>query len=91
GSYPGAITLAGGLDNNYSFSFVAGDFNVTKAVLTVTADNQSKVYGASNPALTFQYSGWVNGVEAIDTAPTASTTVNGATNVGSYPGAITLA
>ncbi|NEU06700.1 hypothetical protein GZH53_00085, partial [Flavihumibacter sp. R14] len=68
-----------------------GDFNVTKAVLTVTADNQTKVYGASNPALTFQYSGWVNGVEAIDTAPTASTTVNGTTNVGSYPGAITLA
>ncbi|NEU06687.1 hypothetical protein GZH53_00020, partial [Flavihumibacter sp. R14] len=68
-----------------------GDFNVTKAVLTVTADNQTKVYGASNPALTFQYSGWVNGVETIDTAPTASTTVNGTTNVGSYPGAITLA
>ncbi|NEU06717.1 hypothetical protein GZH53_00170, partial [Flavihumibacter sp. R14] len=85
GSYPGAITLAGGLDNNYSFSFVAGDFTVTKAVLTVTADNQTKVYGASNPALTFQYTGWVNGVEAIDTAPTASTTVNETTNVGSYP------
>jgi len=63
---------------------------INKATLVVTADNQTKVYGTANPPLTFQYSGWVNGVEAIDIAPTISTTVDGTTAVGSYPGSITL-
>ncbi len=63
---------------------------VDKAVLTATADNQTKVYGASNPTLTFQYSGWVNGVETIDTAPIASTIIDGTTSVGMYTDAITL-
>ncbi|MFA5328893.1 MAG: MBG domain-containing protein, partial [Prolixibacteraceae bacterium] len=90
GSYANAITLSGGTDNNYTFSLVAGDFEVTKAVLTATADDQTKVYGATNPTLTFQYSGWVNGTETIDTPPTISTTVDGTTEVGSYANAITL-
>ena len=90
GIYLGSITFTGGSDNNYTFNFVAGDFEVTKAVLTVTADNKTKVYGAANPALTFTYSGWVNGVETIDVAPIASTTVTTTTPVGTYPGTITL-
>jgi hypothetical protein len=91
GPYVGAITLAGGLDNNYMFNYVAGNFTVTKASLIVTADNKTKIYGEANPALTFTYSGWVNGVETIDTPPTVSTTVSGTTAVGVYAGAITVA
>ncbi|MEP6261585.1 MAG: MBG domain-containing protein, partial [Gillisia sp.] len=90
GTYEDAITLSGGLDNNYTFNLVTGDFTVTKAVLTAIADNQTKVYGAANPTLTFQYSGWVNGEETIDTAPSISTTVDGSTAVGTYEDAITL-
>ena len=90
GSYPGSITLSGGSDNNYTFNLVAGNFTVTKAVLTATADNQTKVYGASNPTLTLVYSGWVNGVETIDTPPSISTTVDGTSNVGTYDNSITL-
>jgi gliding motility-associated-like protein len=90
GTYHGIITLFGGSDNNYSFSFVAGDLEVTKATLTVTADNQTKVYMSANPSLTFKYSGWVNGVETIDTPPTISTTVTSTTGAGTYTGAITL-
>ena len=34
---------------------------MTQAVLAVQADNQTKVYGAAVPPLTFSYSGFVNG------------------------------
>jgi gliding motility-associated-like protein len=88
GVYTGAITVTGGTDNNYNFTYVPADFTVTKATLTVTAGAQSKVYGAANPVLTFTYSGWVNGVETIDTPPTVSTTVTLTTPVGTYTGAI---
>ncbi len=90
--YTDDITLAGGDDENYSFSYVAADFEVTKATLTVTADGQTKVYGDANPALTFQYSGFVNGddEEDITTEPVAATTVSGTTVVGVYSDAITL-
>jgi gliding motility-associated-like protein len=90
GSYSNAITLSGGSDNNYTFSLVSGDLEVTKAVLTATADNQTKVYGEANPTLTFHYSGWVNGIEAIDAAPSITTAVDGTTVVGSYSNSITL-
>jgi len=63
---------------------------VTKAILTVTAEPKTKVYGEANPTLTFQYSGWVNGVEAIDVAPSIITTLDGTTLVGTYTDAITL-
>ena len=90
GTYPGAITLSGGSDNNYMFNYVPGALEVTKAPLTVTADTQTKVYGAANPELTFKYNGWVNGEEPIDTPPTIGTTVDATAAVGTYPGAITL-
>ena len=90
GTYADAITLSGGSDNNYTFSLVSGDLEVTKAILTVTAEPKTKVYGEANPTLTFQYSGWVNGVEAIDVAPSIITTLDGTTLVGTYTDAITL-
>jgi len=37
---------------NYSFNFVNGSLTVTKANLTVTADNKTKAIGAANPLLT---------------------------------------
>jgi len=85
-----AITIGGGVDENYDFTYVADDFTVTKANLTVTADAKTKVYGEANPVLTFLYSGWVNGVETIDAAPSITTTVDGTTIVGTYTDAITL-
>ena len=63
GLYAGAITcLAGSLASaNYDFTFVAGDMTITKTVLTVTADNQSRAYGASDPSLTATITGFTNG------------------------------
>ena len=81
-----SITASGGLDNNYSFNYVNGTLSVTKATLTAKADNQARVYGDSNPALTVSYSGFRNGdtATALDTGATASTAANALTGVGTY-------
>src|SRR2546425_306578 len=64
---------------------------VNKATLTVTADNQSKAYGAANPSLTYSFSGFVNGdtASAVSGTPTLSTTATNSSAVGSYPITIT--
>ena len=48
-------------------------------MLTVTAANETKAYGAANPTLTVSYSGFVNGDTAasLTTAPIVSTTAVG--------------
>ena len=43
---PYAITASGAADPDYTISYVAGTLTVTPAPLTITADNQSKVYGS---------------------------------------------
>src|SRR5665811_1002234 len=88
--YTGGITVAGGVDENYNFSYNASDFSVTKATLTVTADAKTKVSGEANPSLTFQYSGWLNGDDAEDltTKPSASTTVSVTSPVDVYTGCL---
>ncbi|MBX2966255.1 MAG: gliding motility-associated C-terminal domain-containing protein [Cyclobacteriaceae bacterium] len=85
GTYP--ITISGGSDNNYTFTYVDGTLTVNKAVLTATANNQSRVYGAANPVFTISYTGFVNGEDAsvIDSAPVATTAATVTSNVGTYP------
>ena len=65
---------------------------VAPAPLTVTADSQTKPYGAPNPPLTFHYSGFVAGDDAtvLIAEPVAGTTVDVTTPAGTYPGAITV-
>jgi len=85
GTYP--ITASGAASVNYSISYVDGLLTVTKATLTITADDQTRAYGASNPALTVRYSGFVNGDTAasLTTGATVSTTATAASAVGTYP------
>jgi hypothetical protein len=82
-----AITASGAAAANYAISYVAGTLTVTRAALTVTADNQTKVYGQANPPLTASYSGFVNGDTAANlTSPaTLSTTATTASPTGGYP------
>jgi gliding motility-associated-like protein len=54
-----AITLSGGTDNNYDLTLVNGSLEILKAPLTITAEDKTKVYGQTNPALTITYSGFV--------------------------------
>jgi len=62
------------------------DFTIAKASLTVTANNQTKILGASDPSFTFTYSSFVNNENSgvIDTPPTCGVSVTH-TDVGSYP------
>lgn len=81
-----ALTPAGGVDNDYSITLQPGTLTVTPAPLTITADDQMKVYGAALPTLTVRYSGFVNGDTPanLSAAAVVSTTVNEASGVGSY-------
>jgi len=68
---------------NYTIAFTGADFAITAATLTVTADeNQSKVYGATDPALTFTATGFANGdTQSLLTGALARATGE---NVGTY-------
>src|SRR5207253_1479818 len=60
--YSITCTIGGLLSGNYSFTFFApGTLHVTKAVLTVTADDKSRQYGDANPAFDATISGFKNG------------------------------
>src|SRR6267142_2250018 len=59
GTYP--IAVSGLLSTNYSITFSNGTLTVTPFALTVTANNQSRTYGATNPVLTGTLTGAVNG------------------------------
>jgi hypothetical protein len=78
---PGSLSAT-----NYSFSLTNGTLTVGKALLTVTADNQNRLYGQTNPVLTAQFSGFVDGdTESVLSGAPALTTVAGAsTPVGTY-------
>jgi hypothetical protein len=85
GTYP--ITASGAVDPNYTITYQAGTMTVNPATLTITANNASKTYGASLPALGVTYAGFVNGDAAsnLTTAPTVTTTATAASPVGTYP------
>ncbi|WP_332911581.1 MBG domain-containing protein, partial [Algoriphagus boritolerans] len=82
GTYP--ITLTGGMDDNYEITLVDGELEITKAGVTITATNQTKVYGEANPTLTFSYSGLVNGDTKVTTEPSIATTATLNSGVGVY-------
>jgi YVTN family beta-propeller protein len=83
GSY--AITASGAADGNYSITHVNGTLTVTRAALTIQAEDKSKIYGAANPALTAAYSGFVNGDGPANLdAPVNLSTVAASSGVGTY-------
>ena len=69
---------------NYAINFTASTLNITKAALSVTADAKTKIYGASDPAFTVTYSGFVNGDTAAALGGTLGFTRAAGENVGSY-------
>ena len=73
-------------NGNYNDDEGDVSITITKAMLTVTADNQSKILNAPNPAFTFTYSGFQGSDDAgdINTEPTCSS-VAANSPVGSYP------
>ncbi|WP_332914723.1 MBG domain-containing protein, partial [Algoriphagus boritolerans] len=70
---------------NYEITLVDGELEITKAGVTITATDQTKVYGEANPTLTFSYSGLVNGDTKVANEPSIGTTATVSSNVGTYP------
>jgi len=85
GTYP--ITLSGGSDDRYTFEFTAGTLTVTKAPLTVRANDAARAYGSANPTFTAAFLGMLNGdtVAVVSGAPGFSTATDSASPVGAYP------
>ena len=84
GDYP--INVSGASDSNYDISFVSGTLTITPAALTITAIDQSKVYGAGISGLVLGYTGFVNGdtPASLDTPPVIITDATAASPVGTY-------
>src|SRR5207249_2690205 len=92
GPYPITVTQGTLSAANYSFNFVTGSLTVTRATLTVNADDKSRVYGAPNPPLTASYSGFVNGesTDVLSGSPSLSTTATPSSSVAGSPYTITV-
>lgn len=71
---------------NYTIDFTGSSLNITPAVLTVTAENQTKVLNAPDPSFAFSYSGFVGADTpgVIDTAPNCVSSAEPDSPVGSY-------
>ena len=82
-----SVVPGGLISPNYAITFVSGNLVVTPVSLTITANNQSRVYGQPNPPLTAYYQGFVNGdTPASLIAPAIlSTPAVSASSAGSYP------
>src|SRR4029434_8186425 len=82
-----ALSLSGADAANYSLTQPTTTASISKAGLTVTADNKSRAAGQSNPTLTASYSGFVGGetlpTSGVTGSPALSTTTTNA--VGTYP------
>ncbi|WP_205603713.1 MBG domain-containing protein, partial [Cyclobacterium sp. SYSU L10401] len=78
-----------GNDTNLALTPIEREIVIDKAALTLTADDKSKVYGEENPALTFSYTGLVNGDTEVSEEPGISTTATGSSSVGTYPVTLT--
>ncbi len=84
GSYPITQgTLA--LNSNYTLTFVSANLTIAPRAITITADPQSKIYGAVDPTFTYQItSGSLVGSDVLS----GSLSREAGENVGTY--AITL-
>src|SRR5204862_6905 len=82
------ITASGGTATNYSDSDANGTLTVSKAAaLTVTADNQSKVYGAADPTLTYTVTGttyYSDVAQNVDSGVSLSTATGAAATAGNH-------
>ncbi len=88
GTYPITATL-NDPDNrlpNYTITLNTGTLSVGLSILTISANDQSIVYGSPDPVFTFTYSGFVNGdtPAVVDTPPTCQVAVPH-NNVGAFP------
>ncbi len=84
-----ASTCSGAVDANYTISYANGSVHVNPATLTVTANNQTKMFGVAVPALTATITGFVDGQTLATSGVTGqavcTTTATATSPVGTYP------
>jgi hypothetical protein len=83
----GSYTVIGTInDTNYQGS-ATNTLVINKAVLTVMADNKTKICGMPNPPLTASYSGFVGGenISVLSSPVILSTTATNTSSAGQYP------
>ncbi|MEJ6979118.1 MBG domain-containing protein [Pedobacter sp. P351] len=75
-----------GTSVNYSITFVKGTLRVDKKLLTVTADNKTRIQNTVNPPFTVSYSGFIagEGQNNLTTQPIANTTAGTLSALGAY-------
>ncbi len=80
-------SCSGAAAANYTIGYVAGSVTVTKAPLTITASSGTMTYGATPPAITTSYSGFVNGQTSavLTTQPTCVTAATATSTVAGSP------
>jgi hypothetical protein len=91
GTYDITAAIGGLAATNYSFNFTNGTLTITPATLLVSADNQTRSYGATNPVLTYSLSGYqgTDTASSVSGTATVSTSADAACAVGSYPITVT--
>ncbi|MFO0900287.1 MAG: MBG domain-containing protein [Pirellulales bacterium] len=89
GEYPINAALGALAASNYTFTFAAGNLEVTQATLLVTADDQSREYGDANPTLTATITGFKNSetlaTSGVTGSPDLSSAADPSSPVGDYP------
>src|SRR5262249_15917994 len=96
GNYTITVSQGNLAASNYDFTpFNSGTLTVSKATLTVTADNTSRLYGGSNPTFTASYSGFKNGetlgTSGVTGAPSLTTNAVATSSVNGSPYTINAA
>ncbi len=94
GGYSIAVTEGSLSAANYAFpNLINGTLTVNPAPLAVTAEDQTMVYGASVPSLSYSITGFVNGdtTGVVSGTPGLSTTATSSSKVGNYPIAVSVA
>ena len=81
-----AISAAGATNSNYTISFEAGILTISNQILTITADDFARLYGAANPIFTATTTGFVGSDDlSILTSPIVfTTTADTGSGVGTY-------
>jgi hypothetical protein len=79
-------SISGADAGNYTLSAQPSGItgNITSKALTITADNKSKSYGASDPVLTVAYSGFVSGENSSVLSGTLAISRATGENAGTY-------
>jgi len=86
GDYP--ISITGGVSKNYTLSYLSGLMTITKAPLSVLANDAERIYGDSNPSFTRSYLGFKlsdNESTAFSVLPRIECAATKTSDVGDYP------